>query len=148
MIETTIYDKSAYAARGEWDNEPDIIAFTDEPTGYECEAIRVKNLGTWCGYVYIPLDHPILHDYCKCCNKYHKIDELDVHGGVTYSRLESNEAFGIGFDCAHSFDFAPSYLSMFNNSMFIQGATYKNKEYVLNEISSLAKQLKEMEHAL
>ena len=68
------------AGRGEWDKEPDSLDF--EAHGYPCRLRRSERTGTWSGYVGIPLGHPL---YGKADNE----DEyLDVHGGITFARLE------------------------------------------------------------
>lgn len=43
--------------RGEWDEEPDALDWTDTDTGYQC-AIRRGPGGHLCGYVGIPSGHP------------------------------------------------------------------------------------------
>jgi|WetSurMetagenome_2_1015567.scaffolds.fasta_scaffold156149_5 hypothetical protein len=142
MIETNLYDKSSWP-RGEWDNEPDKIEFTDEETGYFCEAARVNYSGVWCGYVSIPFSHPALHYKCPCCKDYHFIEGLKVHWGVNYKRPnEDKTLFCLGFDCGHCTDISPKD----DDQSFKDDRAYRNKEYVLNEIRSLAKQLKELEN--
>jgi hypothetical protein len=134
MIETNLYDKSSWP-RGEWDNEPEKIEFTDEETGYKCTALRNKYNGTWCGYVYIPKGHPSF-----AITSIFKHD-VDVHGGISYSNSSIiNEEWCLGFDCNHLWDSSPV------NGKNEHNAEYRNKEYVLNEIRSLAKQLKELEN--
>ena len=54
-----------------------------------------------CGYVEVPPGHP-LHGI-----DYTKLDQVDVHGGLTYSGFGSghpSDGWWFGFDCAHVWD--------------------------------------------
>jgi len=73
--------------------------------GYSCVVI-LHGFGHRCGYVGVPKGHATygLH--------YDELDDISVHGGLTYSK-GSSEAYPIytekemwwfGFDCAHCFD--------------------------------------------
>jgi len=97
-------------SKGPWDNEPNKKKFKYK--GFE-GFINRNDLGALCGYVEIPLNHPIL----KCLDidedglEYEKLP-LDVHGGVTFGKKATNRKSGIeyyvvGFDCAHSEDLIP-----------------------------------------
>jgi hypothetical protein len=63
--------------------------------------------------------------------KYDDIN-VDVHGGLTYSR-EEEELWVIGFDCAHSMDFTPGYSWATTLS---QRSNYKTIEYVKQQVES------------
>jgi len=63
--------------------------------GYNCSMER-NFYGNWCGYCQLPNDHP---DFNK---SYFDLDEMDVHGGLTYSALGK-----FGFDCSHARDIFP-----------------------------------------
>lgn len=53
----------------------------------------------YCGYVGIPKSHILYHISYE---KYGEPDiELQVHGGITYTCLEKDGLYWIGFDCAH-----------------------------------------------
>ena len=81
-------------------------------------------MGNWCGYVGVEKGHP-LHgvDYWDRP----ELEELDVHGGVTYScrcedgknaeqegichvpaEGEAKDVWWFGFDCSHYLDLVPS----------------------------------------
>lgn len=100
--------------------------------------VRVPERGHYCGYIAVPPKHP-----------WYGMDEYDlpvsVHGGITYTTHSSNEedaypvqlvvdAYWFGFDCAHYMDISPG--SGYNPP----GATFKNRDYVYNEIESMATQ--------
>lgn len=80
----------------------------------------------YCGYVEIPREHPLYGKYYD--DK--KVEELDVHGGITFAGqdIDTGKGWWIGFDCAH-----------FGDNIHVQ-----NREYVRNEIKSLIEQLKEI----
>ena len=95
---------------GPWNNEPDREDFRAH--GLPCFVQR-NNLGAWCGYVGVPPGHP-MHG-----KDYNATNDLDVHGGVTYSAAcahsichipepgEPDAVWWFGFDCAHAFDVVP-----------------------------------------
>lgn len=96
--------------------------------GIKCTIKRHPSLGTLCGYVYLT----------KHFNEWGKYyDELDiiVHGGLTYSQQE-DEYWVIGFDCAHSEDLVPNL-----DDKTINNDTYRDMEYVENEIREIINQL-------
>jgi hypothetical protein len=144
---------------GEWVEEPDEVIF--EHKGVKCMIKRMlafENCGDafggyFCGYVCIPKNHK---NYAKDPFKDFR---YDCHGGLTYGRLEENEEYWIGFDCAHSGDLIPSmeklkqsrkdlfkecfeglqeYKKMYPH-LFIN--TYRNIDYCINECKSLAEQV-------
>lgn len=98
---------------GPWDDEPDYATWYDEETGLPCLIVR-NHIGALCGYVGFPEDHP-LHGV-----PYDAVlwEAGDVHGGLTFSdhcgghichvpRRDEGHVWWLGFDCAHSCDFAP-----------------------------------------
>ncbi len=101
--------------------------------GYHA-AIAHGPMGGPLGYIDIH-DHPLLRDLGS-----DTIDEIEVHGGVTWNgehdRFTNPPRHIIGFDCCHSFDM-PGF-----------GGETKDGDYMVNELESLAKQLKEIELAL
>ena len=77
--------------------------------GYPAVVVFRKNWkygGYRCGYVGIPLDHPLAGKWCG------ELDEcMVVHGGITFSGdyvphvyKRSKKRWWIGFDCAHAGD--------------------------------------------
>lgn len=142
---------------GPWDDEPeDRIEWKDEATGLSCLMRRNRN-GAWCGYVAVPPSHPAhSKDY----------DEVDVrvHGGLTYSAKchgdichvpapgEPDDVWWLGFDCAHSSDITPSRrdpafagISLLTDRGIPSGLAYRTRDYVRNEVTRLAAQLKELQ---
>lgn len=146
----TFMDKSEWP-RGEWDFEPDKIEWRDEATGLPCLIVRSRS-SALCGYVGIPQTHH-LHGI-----DYTEMDDIDVHGGLTFSDHcdprgdenphlichvpllgEDDRVWWFGFDCAHFMDQVPAF-SKFSD-IFSQGA-YRNVAYVEAEVTRLAEQLK------
>ncbi len=142
----TFLDRTDWSA-GEWDNEPiDKAAWKDNETGLDC-MIHRNSMGTWCGYVGVPEDHPFFGD------DYDQHYDLNVHGGLTFADAchgmeesgkgichpndEGDHVWWFGFDCAHYMDKIP------NRRMSAMDGTYRNQEYVTAEVTSLAKQLAE-----
>ena len=90
--------------------------------------------GTWNGYVFLPKGH-IFHG--KNLNDT-EIEDLQVHGGVTYAALgggicSKEDDWVVGFDTGHMHDFSPvSKIRNFN--IFLNGCkNYKNHAYVVQE---------------
>lgn len=155
MREYTTVDKSTWGD-GPWQTEPDKIQWIDEATGLDCLMHRGP-MGAWCGYVGVTEGHPAFGV------GYGSVDELDVHGGLTYAdfcRETSDESKGIchvpepgrparvwwlGFDCAHYDDRQPrmeALDSMRGYTALFSGTVYRDRAYVENEVRSLAQQLK------
>lgn len=131
-----------------WKTEPDFFEFVDEDTGYRCFIQRHPELKHLCGYVELPKEHKL---YGKDNMDNEEIfNEIDVHGGVTYTgeiRFKQPNYtidYVVGFDCGHWTDYVPFSLPWGMNKI-IANETYKDIEYVTNECKNLAKQLKELE---
>lgn len=132
---------------GEWVEEADEYEFSFE--GYECKVLRISSpeagtlsLGHLCGYVTIPANHPWFE-------KHYDEIECDVYGGLTYSGLEEDSTYQIGFDCSHSMDVTPGierWLSECRSAMglYRHDRTYKNMNFVVEELKSLVKQAEAM----
>lgn len=158
--EQTFIDKGEWG-EGEWVNEPDKIQWADEATGLPCLIVRNLNVtGALCGYVGVDKDHPYFE------SNYSNVD-VEAHGGLTYSNKcqpnpdgvchkvekgEDDNIWWFGFDCAHALDLAPAmeFRSREFNAQWKKThpnwdnpSTYKNIEYVKQEVTSLAKQLHE-----
>jgi len=87
---------------GEWHDEPDVMAWTDEVTGLHCAILRQSRSGVLNGYVAVPPGSPLDG------RDYDTIDtEVSCHGGLTYSNRSSEGLWWFGFDCHHLGDFAP-----------------------------------------
>lgn len=106
-----------------------------ECSGFACE-IRVNHSASLCGYVSVPPDHPA---YGK---SYSDVDVDDVHGGLTWAH-ESDAGWEFGFDCAHYGDKGhPEWERGNRYGSFRDEGIYRDKEYVIAEIESLARQLR------
>lgn len=132
-----------------WETEPDFLEFIDESTGYRCFIQRHPEFKHLCGYVELPKEHKL---YGKDNMDNEEIfNEIDVHGGVTYTgeiRFKQQDYtidYVVGFDCAHAGDYSPYFLPFLGMNKRIANETYKDIEYVTNECKNLAKQLKELE---
>jgi hypothetical protein len=142
---TTI--EKAHWPKGPWLDEPDKEQFTDPATGLACLIKRQPRLGHLCGYVGVPIGHP-LHGVTG-----DELDELAVHGGVTFTALcqDGNEAenichipgpgepeplWWIGFDAAHAFDRLPEMPELSRGE-----DTYKDWGYMKAECAILAAQV-------
>ena len=115
---------------GVWTEEPDFDAWSDR--NYIC-AIRRNSLGSLCGYVALPLDHPlVIRQFPVQVTA--SINSLDVHGGVTFNE-KIDGFYWIGFDCAHLGDYVPA---------LDYGGSYRDFDYVKSQISSVVDQLIEI----
>jgi hypothetical protein len=114
-----------------WETEPDHLL--TEAHGYVCE-IKRNGMGALCGYIYVPLDHPVVAVVRNGGD-----DGLRVHGGITFYD-ERDGMYVFGFDCAHAGDMSPM-MKRYHHEV------YRTIEYVTNELENLAQQLKERNHA-
>lgn len=140
--------KSKVMGHGEWLDEEDYLEFIYN--GITCRVIRGFFHGGLCGYCIVPQGH-------KYFGVGYNDIPYDVHGGLTYSEFDDEEQkiYVIGFDCAHSMDISPA-LEVLNekrrqiSNLFperfhkntIFSPTYKNMEFVKNEVQALADQIK------
>lgn len=142
-----------------WEDEPDRVEF--EYKGYACLINRVNReaMGHFCGYVAIPPGH-------KYHGKSYQDIEVEVHGGLTYAHEcqgeichvpkpgQNDNVWWVGFDCAHSWDLIPGMWKMrqpggilhettklFPEVKSEEFETYRDIEFVRNEIHSLVDQL-------
>lgn len=91
-----------------------------------------NGIGFRCGYVCIPPEHPW---YKKDCNSL----DADVHGGLTYGKIEDDGFFWIGFDCAHLGDAQDP--SLYPSVPIHSGeGTIRTTEYVEQECINLCEQ--------
>lgn len=99
--------------------------------GFNACIRRHSNFGHLCGYVEVPDGLDI------------NIDEIDCHGGITFNDHWDEfptDGYYIGFDCMHYGDWPPYYAKL---GIAEYHVTYKDSEFVLNEIKNIIKQLKE-----
>jgi len=154
MDEKLLFINKEEWGEGEWQNEPDEEKF--EYKGYTCRMRRHHVLGVWLGYVLIPTESK--SEWLEGPDNY---SLLDVHGGITYARYEG-DFFCIGFDCGHSCDIPPGIESELNIRNWAEDEivkrklgkyknvkpsskkrTYKNIEFVRNELKELIDQIEE-----
>lgn len=84
------------------------------------------------GYIYLSSSHPWYKKH------YDEID-VEVHGGLTYGELDRETNYWcIGFDTNHSGDLSSINFLMSSGEPF--GSTYRDWNYVKNEVESLAYQ--------
>ena len=135
-------------------------------TGYPCLALRGP-VGAWCGYVGVPVGHAAYglsyyeSDFsveevlsgaaAKAAPVQAKVNDLTVHGGLTFSgeRDVEGDFHWFGFDCAHAGDYSPK-CDPLNDPVLGLGAetgwgtkiAYRDLAYVEDQCRSLAAQLK------
>ena len=151
---------------GPWEGEPDKVQWIDPETGLDCLIVR-NHFGSLCGYVGVPAGHPAYRQ------GYDDV-EVSVHGGLTFDGFCADEetergichipgegrdpkVWWLGFDCGHFNDVSPGmeYLDRHLSRLDVdiperpkevwEFQTYKDLEYVVNEVEQLAKQLKEQQ---
>lgn len=134
----------------EWAIEPNRVSFTYK--GFECLIVRNDILGFLTGYVAVPEGHVLYgKDYGS-----EAVYSIDVHGGMTFSEegmtyingtgnyfkrfknAHGKKLWWIGFDCGHAGDLVP-YIHGFG--LLSIGETYKNIDFVKNEIKSMIDQI-------
>lgn len=130
-------DRTTWGA-GEWDHEPDKIEWIYKK--HPC-CIWRRQLGSWCGYAAVDKTHPFYKvDYDDEHLSPDRI--LSVHGELTFSgklRDCPEKVWWFGFDCAHVGD-----LILIGGSPHHKGMVYRNKEYVIAEVTKLVDQLIEI----
>ncbi|HEY3525438.1 MAG TPA: hypothetical protein VGK47_04515 [Nitrososphaeraceae archaeon] len=171
----TFIDKSAWID-GPWKSEPDKIYWKDAETGYDCLAVRNPQYGHWCGYVGIKEGHPAYGKHHEEVDDNISVhggitfgdfyQEEDKEHGICHLVSDDDKddkVYWLGFDCAHGFDILPKYedylrslvssvkttytckITEFEKAVYDR-ISYKDLEFVKNEILSLARKLKEMEN--
>ena len=146
-LEYTTIDKSSWKYA---QNEPDKKQWQHE-NGLACLIVRnpIPGFGFLCGYVGVPENHIYYRKH------YNEVD-VEVHGGLTFSdfcherednsrgicHISDEKVWWLGFDCGHSDDISPSpnpYKLPFE-LQHEYGGSYKDFDYVTNEINNLAEQ--------
>lgn len=120
-----------------WKNEPDELH--GEFCGIEWRIKRNAEMGNLCGYAKLPLSHDLYdvhYDNPKVVN-------IEVHGGLTYSQVDSTDnRMEYGFDCAHFMDLVPGMAKILPNYLENHSDdTYRDIDYVKNECQKLCWQL-------
>lgn len=71
--------------------------------GLQCAVVQAREAMHRCGYVRVPPTHPMF-------GKHYDAVDVDVHGGLTFNKLEpctthpDGQGWWFGFDCAHAGD--------------------------------------------
>lgn len=127
-------------------NEGNFEEWRDKETGYMCRIIRPYESGHLCGYVKIPDTHPIFgKDYSSSFYD-GPFYGIEVHGGLTYSgEMGVKGNWWLGFDCVHLGDLNPRDVLVYGYRSYHDDDTYRTKDYVKKEVTSLAKQLKNLD---
>jgi len=130
-----------------WQEEPDRLEWHYK--GFPC--LMVRNCivtGAWCGYVAVPQGHAAF----ELGYDDDRLDDLDVHGGLTYSDHcqgdichkplagESDNVWWLGFDCAHFSDWMPRLYTCLKHGPN-RSEHYWTMSEVKTEVENLADQL-------
>jgi len=139
------------------DADIDSDSWEDEETAFRCKALRSPIIFTWCGYVVIPGDSPLFSALSGGIFS-PIVSKLDVHGGITFNETDTKGNRVIGFDCGHFLDAWPFELIKKLPGMkelaekmekgIIGAGSYKDINFVKEELAKLAKQLKKLEDEL
>lgn len=102
--------------------------------GVQCFIRRCRGNLHWCGYILLEEKHLYFNVEDIC--------DINVHGGVTYNSITDDNLYQIGFDCNHSDDFGLMALKYPDIHMsFSKNATYKTKQFVIDETNKMCDQL-------
>jgi hypothetical protein len=163
-------DKTKGWGAGPWDDEPDKAHWIDEATGLDCLAVRNMGSGIWCGYVGVPPGHSA---HGKDYEEVRELDVHGgltyanaCSGHICHEPEEGrpDNVWWLGFDCGHLGDFSPHSnsfvghptLGEFYKEPYDHGfaqklasadpyqEVYKDFDYVKDECTNLAAQLKEV----
>jgi hypothetical protein len=106
--------------------------------GIKCTIERHPTLKHLCGYIHIPKEVPGHGEH---------YDTFDIwcHGGLTFAGEGKDGLWILGFDCGHSGDLSPYRLLDKHMSSFpsFGGETYKDMDFVENELNDMVEQLNE-----
>lgn len=129
----------------EMDRPGDVLA-RGEHRGIEWRVIHNRH-GYRCGYVKVPRGHP-----------WHGKDwstmpsAVDVHGGITFAEHDvpcgagaADDAWWLGFDCAHGFDAVDPALPHGVTIAFQHCGTIRTQEYAESECRKLCDQVASLE---
>jgi len=141
-LQLLLHTKSEWGP-GPWQDEPDRLEWR-HASGLPCWIVR-NCMGSLCGYVGVPPEHPFYMRAPDDCN-------VEVHGGLNYcghmTELgKERDIWWLGFDCAHCSDLMPltrgfaSVLPIFLRADL--GQTYRTLAYVRTEVERLALQVAE-----
>ncbi len=149
------------SAKGAWRREPDKLAWTDPATGYPC-IIRSNEGGHLSGFVGVPAGHPLFGWSADALPP----GLMEVHGGLDYAQPcdESgpeersvchvgdrarghDDRWWVGFSCNQLADLVPDDPAHTREAQRLGiEQTYRDAEYVFDQCTDLASQLKAVEH--
>jgi hypothetical protein len=129
-----------------WLNELD--KYELDYMGYKGYALRNNSLGCLCGYAVIDSTHPLYEQETS-----NEVRNLNVHWGITYANNDlsfngvalvspEDNLWVLGFDTAHCDDLIP-YMDQ-NAYANPEELTYRDIEYVMNNIKKMIEQLVEL----
>lgn len=126
-------------------NRPNDVLNSGVHNGFEWTVVK-NCLGYRCGYIRLPKGHPWHGKH------YHDIDNAECHGGLTFSEPDKpcgkgeDDAWWIGFDCAHAWDlpdpelYSHDYAYMALPAKFDAYSVVRDQNYVESECKSLCDQ--------
>lgn len=137
-----------------WETEPNFVE--NEIDGYHVIVWRNPS-GCLNGYVGVTREHPLF----ACSYEGKRLRRISVHGGLTFSDKNNTKGFKnkywyFGFDTSHAFDLIPlmeemrnkyPVLQPFTLSEFSRVDTYRDFQYVSEEVNGLMMQLKKIADA-
>lgn len=156
MRQKHLFTKSEWKT-GPWTAEPDHVTWVHFSTSYPCMAKR-NLFGAWCGYVGLDDQHPLFLSEVGC----EEFKYIDVHGCISMAGYFTEDSilfapprklWWVGFDAMHETDLCPFFetevdrLDKQIDRKLIKGKTqeepivYRNLDYIIQEIDSLAIQL-------
>ena len=138
----------------QWDNEPDFVDI--EGKAYHLVVNR-SHMGNLNGYVGVKRQHPWFGLHYDD----NKLRNIEVHGGLTYSNKAEWEGMKkkywyFGFDTAHAWDIVPQleemkkmhglpdFEELFPSFGSFFKSTYKDLNFVSNEVNDLFEQIKQV----
>ena len=123
-------------------NRPESVLEEGEHEGHQFTIVH-NGMGYRCGYVRIPKGHPW---HGKSYDDIYDIaPDLNVHGGLTFSEADvecddpgKDNAWWLGFDCAHSGDAQDPQLPASYKMPYLQTDSHvRTQDYVRKECHSL-----------
>ena len=125
-------DKSLKAkACTEYVGEPNYVKFKYK--GFDCEIKRHEYLLTLCGYASFRAKHSINNEQYR-----NALENIDVHGGVTYFEISPSGKVTVGFDCAHYNDLSPTLQILEGKNNYQE---YRTVDFVKREIQKMVDQI-------
>lgn len=120
-----------------------------EVLGFPARIRRMGANGHWCGYIQVQKDSRLYGKNYYTSSESElgiskvkeAINNIEIHGGLTFAGKFDDDNWWFGFDCAHSGDLQ---FYQFDYKMNIEGDIYRTKEYVIDECKKLALQIKEI----